>query len=199
LATTKTDNKHLAPKLLLRRHFLQQYHTDTPPRVLDCCQGSGVLWSRLLKEFPVTGYWGMDKKPKKGRVLVDSARILASGSWQADVIDIDPYGEPWAHWFALLRTGQAPLTVFLTVGMMQTRIGGGGLRLISKEVQHVLGVDRLTRKVAPGLLGKLHEVATDYCLRSALSYGWTVVECQEALPSVTTRYFGLRLERSTPA
>ena len=48
---TKTDNHSPGAKLLLRRHFLEKYHAAKPPRVLDCFQGSSLLWLRLGREF----------------------------------------------------------------------------------------------------------------------------------------------------
>jgi ubiquinone/menaquinone biosynthesis C-methylase UbiE len=62
---TKTDNHSPRVKLDLRRYFLKRYHAAGEPiRVMDCCQGSGVLWGQLRKEFDVAGYWGLDIKPK---------------------------------------------------------------------------------------------------------------------------------------
>ena len=58
----------------------------------------------------------MDVKPARGRVKVDSERILAMPGWDFDVIDIDTYGMPWGHWIAAVRNAKAAVTVFLTVG-----------------------------------------------------------------------------------
>ncbi len=200
----KTDNKYLAPKLMLRRYFLTKYH-QVPPRVLDCCQGSGKLWGTLLREFPVQTYWGLDKKPKKGRIAIDSERILASGQWVADVVDVDTYGSPWGHWFHLLRTGTGTITVFLTVGLV--RVGGGGM--MATVVKEVLGLAKLEPKLAhhktgkvmirASLLGKLHDFSVDYCLRQALSLGWQVIDAQEAFPSDKARYIGVRLQSVSAA
>lgn len=190
-ASIKTDNRFLEPKLKLRRHFLARYHA-TPPRVLDCCQGSGVLWKALLKEFPVEQYWGLDKKRRKGRLTIDSVRVLESGKWAADVLDVDTYGSPWSHWFHALRTGQGPLTVFLTVGLI--RMGGGGM--MSKPVLQALRLSGIKRAIPPSLLGKLHDFSVDYCLRQSLAMGWTIIEAQEAFPSDKARYLGLRLEKT---
>lgn len=198
--TKKTDNRFMGPKLLLRRHFLQRYHR-VPPRVLDCCQGSGKLWGALMQEFPVKTYWGLDKKPKKGRIAIDSERILASGKWVADVVDVDTYGSPWGHWFHLLRTGTGPLTVFLTVGLV--RVGGGGM--MATVVKQAIGLSKLEPKLVhrqtgpitlkASLLGKLHDFSVAYCLRQALPLGWQVIEAQEAFPSDKARYFGVHLIR----
>lgn len=65
---TKTDKHYLVAKLLLRRHFLARCHAEKPPRVQDCLQCSGLLWLKLSREFPLDSYWGVDLKPKKGRL-----------------------------------------------------------------------------------------------------------------------------------
>lgn len=199
--TKKTDNRYLNAKLILRRHFLSKYHSATPPTVIDCCQGSGKIWGILMKDTPVQHYWPMDKKPKKGRLAIDSCRVIESGHWKADVLDVDTYGSPWGHWFGALKTAQGPLTVFLTVGLI--RVGGGGMMangvkeaLGLSKLEHQLGkhgLDKVTIKAS--LLGKLHDFSVEYCLRKALTMGWTVVECQEALPSDKARYFGVRLAK----
>lgn len=191
----KSDNLFVRPKLLLRRYFLDKYH-PTPPRILDCCQGSGKLWAILLKDYPVDTYWGLDKKPKKGRLMIDSERVLQSGKWAADIIDVDTYGSPWAHWLELLRTGTNPLTVFLTIGVMRTspssRMGGGGI--MQTQVRDALGLGHLKHKVPNAIQGRLHDFIVSYCLRLAIRHGWRIVECQEAFPR-KARYIGIRMEK----
>ncbi|MEN3369967.1 MAG: hypothetical protein V7609_2110 [Verrucomicrobiota bacterium] len=105
----KTDNHNPDAKLTLRRHFLNRYHVpivaygDTSIRVLDCCQASGRLWGVLRREFAGVEYWGVDVRPKKGRLKIDSVRILDQPGVTQNVIDIDTYGSPFKHWMALLR------------------------------------------------------------------------------------------------
>ncbi|HZU48538.1 MAG TPA: hypothetical protein VFA16_15010, partial [Mycobacterium sp.] len=96
MAQTKTDNGNLEAKLGLRRHFLRRYHMENKPMVLDCCQGDGIIWRKLRQEFECD-YWGVDVKPKRGRLSIDSVRILAQPGWPHDVLDIDTYGSPWRH------------------------------------------------------------------------------------------------------
>lgn len=187
---TFTDNKFLATKLHLRRTFLEAYH-PTPPRVLDCCQGSGKIWNALRKQYPVAFYWGLDKKPKKGRWAVDSVRVLESGKWQADVVDIDTYGSPWAHWMALLATGHGEVTVFLTVGFVRV----GGLGFMSDIQKKASGIGGLSAKVPPAILSRLHDYSIEFTIRQALLQGWEILDCAEAFPSTSARYFGLRLRR----
>src|SRR6266576_3131176 len=115
-SSLKTDNTSPAAKLELRRYFLRAYHATEPIHVLDCCQATGFLWRTLRKEFPLASYWGLDLKPKKGRLKLDSVRVLAQPGWPQNVVDVDTYGSPWKHWTALLPHVTKPLTVFLTIG-----------------------------------------------------------------------------------
>ena len=78
----KTDNAHVRAKLDLRRHFLRTYHADGSANVLDCCQGSAVLWSTLRREFKLAGYWVMvrwpiepEQSPKLSPVVVGHAAV----------------------------------------------------------------------------------------------------------------------------
>jgi hypothetical protein len=97
MVKAKTDNHDPRAKLELRRYFLRKYHGDGLARVLDCCQGSGLLWGTLRQEFECESYWGLDLKRKPGRLSIDSSRVLAQPGWPQDVIDIDTYGSPWKH------------------------------------------------------------------------------------------------------
>lgn len=116
LKPKQTDNSHLQAKLDLRRLFLDKYHHNQPPDVLDCCQGSGTIWEQLKQEYVLNSYWGVDYKKKKGRMAIDSRRLLSSPGLIQNVIDIDTYGSPWDHWLALIKNIQRPTTVFLTIG-----------------------------------------------------------------------------------
>src|ERR1700756_3921286 len=106
----KTDNFNLEAKLELRRYFLRGYHQQDPPNVFDACQGDGVIWATLRGEFKVGFYLPVDLKPKKGTPRVDSVRVLDQEGWTFDVIDVDTYGVPWKHWFAILKHGKKSLT-----------------------------------------------------------------------------------------
>src|SRR5438552_1243842 len=99
----KTDNHNLPAKLALRTYFLRKYHMQDVRRdaagatninVLDCCQATGKIWGTLQREFPLAGYWGVDVKPKKGRLTIDSVKILDQPGWTQNVVDVDTYGSP---------------------------------------------------------------------------------------------------------
>ena len=184
----KTDNSDPRAKLELRRYFLRKYHAGNPPHVLDCCQGEGVLWGRLRKEFELASYWGVDIKKKKGRLRLDSVRVLQQPGWPQNVVDVDTYGSPWKHWEALLPNVRRPTTVFLTIGVVQIG-GGGGLDRIAARA---LGIDSLS--VSPGISGKLHEIALPRLLAMSYKYDIRIVEAVEAMSSGNARYIGVRLE-----
>jgi len=189
---TRTDNARIETKLELRRHFLRKYHAEGPVLVFDACQGSGLIWRTLRKEFRVDRYWGVDVKPKAGRVRADSTRILAQPGLVENVIDVDTYGEPWAHYFALLPNVTQPTTVFLTASV------GAGMGQYGRVVLEALGLGKLARNLPPGFQSKsrLGRLLIDYCLTlPAASARLHIVELAEGLPaSVGARYFGARLE-----
>lgn len=186
----KTDHSDPQAKLELRRHFLRKYHTDDPPDVLDCCQGEGVLWRQLRREFSLAGYWGVDLKKKKGRLKLDSVRILQQPGWPQNVVDVDTYGSPWKHWEAMLPNIRQPTTVFLTVGLVRMG-GGGGLDRVAVKA---LGLERLA--VPPGIAGKLHDMALRHVLTNSSERGIRIIEAVEAVSTGNARYIGVRLAPS---
>jgi hypothetical protein len=190
----KTDNFNVAAKLDLRRHFLRRYHE--PPhgeaRVMDACAGSGVLWGQLRTEFALASYWQMDLKPKKGRLKIDSVRVLSQKGWTQNVVDCDTYGSPWSHWLALLPTCQPPLTVFLTVGCPNI-----GMMQKNSIVEEILGLSKLKREVPGTISGRLnHTIGAEFLLAQAFNHGLQIVEAVEAISDGTARYFGVRLEKA---
>lgn len=198
---SKTDNGNLPAKLALRRHFLAKYHADGSARVLDCCQGDGVVWTALRKEFSVASYWGLDQKVKRGRMSIDSALVLGHPGWGQNVIDIDTYGSPWKHWLAMLPNMPHSLTVFLTIGRRGIANGNLSPKELANEEREVLGMPHgffsVCGKRASTLLGsRLGDLAANMSLARALDYA-TVAEAVEALGKTATRYVGIRLEKLT--
>lgn len=187
----KSDNDNLAAKLDLRRHFLRKYHADGAARVMDCCQGSGRLWFQLRREFVISSYWGLDLKPKRGRLKVDSVRILQQAGWSENVIDIDTYGSPWKHWEALLPRASSPLTVFITLGFKNTMP-----RKVGDFERRVLGMGDL--QIPDGIAMRLGSGSTPWCVGVAMQHGLRVVEAVEATPGKAARYIGVRLEPTRP-
>jgi hypothetical protein len=188
---TKTDNHDPSAKLALRRYFLGRYHgAEDPPHVLDCCQGSGLIWSALRREFPLAGYWGLDQKPKPGRLKIDSRRVLAQPGWTQNVVDIDTYGMPWKHWLAMLPNVRRPTTVFLTLGQRTT----GTVGAVDKESLASAGLDFRRLKLPPAFHVKLARIFPSYCLARCCDFGIIIVEAVEAASDGNARYFGVRLK-----
>jgi hypothetical protein len=204
LSDKKTDNHNQAAKLAVRRYFLRKYHGHECAdmlEVLDCCQGVGTIWRALRQEFVCDTYLGVDLKPLKGRLKIDSVRLLDQAGWKYNVIDVDTYGAPWKHWFALLRHAPHSLTVFLTIGIVNI---GGISSQADNETMRILGLDTLFAKCkarglkpAPSLTGLARDrVGLSACLDAARGHGFTLAECVEAEnEGGSARYIGVRLVR----
>jgi len=178
----QTDNKHLIVKLELRRYFLTKY--AEPFRVFDCCQGDGVIWSTLQREFPIENYYGVDLKPKPGRLKIDSLKILQQPGWTDNVIDIDTYGAPWSHWEAVVRHCERPLTVFLTWGRLN-------MTATENALEQKMGIPF---DVPSSLSSQLGAEAVRWAFHTNQC---NLVEVKEALEPTyksRTRYFGARIE-----
>lgn len=183
----KTDNANTVAKLDLRRYFLRKYHADAPISVLDCCQGSGVLWGQLRKEFPAATVWGVDVKARNGRLTVDSSRVICQAGWTQNVVDIDTYGSPWKHWLGMLPNVTQPTTVFLTIGTKN-----GMPRKAGETELDSLGIGGLDLPAA--ITMKLTEIAVRYELARTWDHGITLVEAVEASRGAAARYIGVRIE-----
>jgi hypothetical protein len=152
-----------------------------------------VIWSKLRREFKLASYWGVDLKPKKGRLKIDSVRVLDQPGWTANVIDVDVYGSPWAHWEAILRHGQAAASVFLTIGQHRAMCASSPL---SKAALASLGLAPIASSLPKGLHAKLANLSVSYCLGRAAELGWTMSEAREAICQGNARYIGVRLVKS---
>jgi hypothetical protein len=180
------DNSKLSQKLELRRHFLERYHREGELRVFDAFQARGIIWTTLAKEFPLTNYWGVDVLEKKGRIRIESSRILAQAGWRENILDLDAYGSPWTHWLHALRKAAHSLTIFLTLGSLK----GIKKRCLTAVELRVMGIPfKLPRAIS----GNLSQRNLEWMLAQAWER-FSIVEAIEALPHETARYFGLRLE-----
>lgn len=187
----KTDNHNSGAKLELRRHYLRTYHGAGDARVLDCFQGGGKLWTTLQREFKLASYWGLDLKPRKGRLKLDSARVLDQRGWTENVIDLDAYGSPWKHYQALVRNAQTSCTVFLTIGMV--KIGGGNF---DRSILEMLGANFRKLKIPNSLGVRLGLHVLNHAAGYAKAHGLKMLDVQEAFPQRNARYIGMRLEKS---
>lgn len=184
----QTDNHNPAAKLALRKYFLEKYHADGSAEVIDCCQGGGVLWSEIRKTHPIRSYWGLDLKPKKGRLKLDSVRVLAQAGWPQNVIDVDTYGSPWKHWLALLPNVQRPMTVFLTKAG-QTK----GMERLGHVELTAMGMPERIYKMSGAITHTLADFAMR-CLLANVGQWVTIIEAVEAMSNGNARYIGVRLE-----
>ena len=166
----KTDNKCLAEKIAVRKHFLRKFHPDNA-KVFDCCQGAGLIWKTIRQEIPVDSYWGVDLKARAGRVAMDSVGILRR-KLTDNVIDVDTYGEPWEHWLTMLPNVKQPTTVFLT----WTSLCSINMSTIVK--QYVFGGQL---QMPPSLYGKLWDYANAYLLTAPERHGLEVGACMESV------------------
>lgn len=181
------DNAETDGKLALRRHFLERYHADRQTAVIDCCQAEARLWSELRHEFDVR-YWGVDRVAKKGRLAIDSVRLLAQPNLPYDVIDVDTHGSPWQHWKTMLPNIRKPTSVFLTLGK------AGGLTSVDSAVLDALGLSRLRTPIPNALRWKLDGLSVGACLAQALTWGLKISEAVECYPPApNARYFGLHV------
>jgi len=184
----KTDNANLPSKLELRRHMLRRHHADGDIRVFDCCQGSGVIWQKLRQEFKVKSYWGVDVKPKPGRLKIDSRRVVCQPDLRCNVIDIDTYGMPWDHWIGLLPNIVEPTTVFLTIGLVT--MGGGSA--LSKTVRKSLSLPA-DWPLSPVFTDTLVQLSVRKFITMSAGSGCVAVEAWESTPGARARYLAVRL------
>jgi len=179
----KTDNYNLKAKLGLRRAMLAKMPAG-PISVCDCFSGNEILWSTLRLEFDVDEYIALDVKVKDRRLKLDSLRYLQNQKWNHNVVDLDAYGSPWAHWHEVLRRGGDCL-VFITVGStmfhMQSKFG--------------LASIGITFDVPAGMHSQIKDLVTDGMLGMALQ-DFKVLSAMEAEnPNGNARYIGLMLKR----
>lgn len=185
MTSRQSDNGNALSKLELRRHFLRRYHTGAAPLVFDAFQGSGLLWRQLRSEFDAR-YWGVDVKPKPGRLKIDSLRVLNQPGWIYDVVDLDAYWNPWKHWKAVLDFASQSVTVFLTIGIK------GAFPAAYAEAVECLGLGKLTPRVPQSIKARLSQRAVPQVLAQAFTR-FDVLEAAEAPPSAGARYIGIRL------
>lgn len=134
----------------------------------------------------------MGTKKKKGRLKVNSERVLAEAGWDFDVIDVDTYGQPWRHWEGIIKNGSRDVTVFLTIGMVA--VGGGGN--IQKETRDAIFPKfESMPKPPPGLFVKFSGHIIIAMLYRAKEYGWRIVEATITEETRNVKYVGIRLER----
>ena len=113
----KTDNVSLASKVAIRCWLLDRL-SITDAYVLDTCAGAGRVWAAMEDHVAIRQWTRCDVKPRGAGTLalsaLDAVRRFPLDTY--NVVDIDPYGEPWAPYRALLARLTRPVAVFLTHG-----------------------------------------------------------------------------------
>src|SRR4051812_43717130 len=112
---TLTDNRSIPTKIELRKRLLADMGL-TEVRVLDTCAGAGHIWSAMEDHVAIKQWVRCDLRPRQHGTLALSAvqAIQNLPLEQFNVVDIDPYGEPWEPYMALLARLTTPTAVFLT-------------------------------------------------------------------------------------
>ncbi len=186
-----TEDAVMRSKLHLRRYFLDKYHGDVtePLRVFEACQGNGQVWSALKREYPLR-VWGVDVKPKKGRLAIDPHRVLREGIGPVDVVDIDTHGEPWSMLEVLLQKNVGNLTLFLTWGM--PKVASNPSTVQKKSVGLPESTPRILAAKATWRLGV--ECCIGGCLNGKPYQAEEVRAVRMERAGARVRYIGLRLK-----
>jgi hypothetical protein len=185
-----TDNSAMSTKLALRRWLLDRTGI-TEVRVLDCCAGAGRIWT-AMEDFTTIRLWTkIDVKPRDMFTLKMKAEqaVVALPLADYNVVDIDPYGEPWAAYRALLKRLTSRMLVFLTVGDFRGTISGAAIEVAGMPASwqpYLVRLDELTRLVS------------EINLRRTWDYAHIRQACKAELPHEHLKthmiYYGLDLE-----
>jgi hypothetical protein len=182
----KTDNVALPSKVAIRCWLLARMGFTDDVRVLDTCAGSGKVWSAMEDHVTIRQWTRCDIHPRwpfRDTLPMSAVQAIAKFPLHVyNVIDIDPYGEPWEAYRALLPRLTTTTAVFLTEGHVMY----GGASNASKDA---IGIptdwpipptQTLSQYVAAHALGRTLEFAT------------VRVAGQIVLPGVT--YYALGLD-----
>ena len=114
-----TDNAALPLKVAIRRWLLDRMGI-TEAYVLDTCSGEGRVWSAMANYVSIAQWVRTDIKPRTpGTMPLSAEQACTALPVEAfNVIDIDPYGDPFGAYNAMLirRRILGPTAVFLTHG-----------------------------------------------------------------------------------
>lgn len=181
----KTDNGNKVGKIALRKWFLDRYHPSGDAMVFDCCQADARLWTAIRKTHLIKSYWGVDIKPARGRLTIDSVKVLAKSGWNENVIDVDTYGSPWKHFVEIVHNAPHPVVVFLTIGIINA----------TRKNPRAHGFDEffsLPQSTPQLLAGQVcFRLDVEMAFKYAKKYG-TIDTPMEAVSTAGARYIGLR-------
>lgn len=113
----KVDNRSLRDKVELRRWLLGEMNLQAV-RVLDTCAGAGKIWTAMRPHVTIDRWIRCDIKPRQlGTLRLTATQAVDSLPLDTfNVIDIDPYGEPWEPYLHALMRFRSLTAFFLTRG-----------------------------------------------------------------------------------
>ena len=182
-AAKKTDNRSLPTKIALRRWLLDRMGF-IEVRVLDTCTGLGRIWQAMEDHVTIRQWTRCDIKPRRAGTLA----LSATGALEKfnlapyNVVDIDPYGEPWEPFRAFLRRFSRPTALFLTHGhVMNAQVANSNLAAVGLPTNWPIP---RTPALSAFVAGQCLSIAHDH---AAIRYA-----AQVTLPRVS--YYALGLE-----
>mgnify|MGYP001574765918 CR=1 FL=1 len=183
-AAKKVDNTSLASKIAIRRWLLSRIGIQEV-YVLDTCAGLGKVWEAMEKHVVVRQWTRCDQPPRRTGTLALSAvdAIVRFPLETYNVIDIDPYGEPWEAYRALLSRLSHSVAVFLTHGhKRQASVN------ISADSMKAIGIP------VHWPIPRTANVST-YVAQHALGQSWrfATITCAGLIESIYVTYYALAL------
>jgi hypothetical protein len=182
-AAKKTDNASLATKVALRCWLLERLGMKDV-HVLDTCSGLGKIWEAMGEHVTIRQWTRCDHKPRRaGALAIEATRALEIFPVDVyNVVDIDPYGEPWEPFRVFLRRFSRPTAVFLTHGhVMNAQVANVNLAAVGIPLDWPI-------PRTPSLSAYVAEQQLSACL----DYARVVVAARVVLPRVS--YYALGLE-----
>ena len=177
----KTDNRSLPTKLAMRTRVLQAAGI-ADARVLDVCAGEGRIWEAMRARVTVSRYVPCDKTSRRAGAFeleaIQAIRLFDLAEF--NVIDIDPYGDPWWIYFTLVPLLRTKTCVFLTCGTTMPRM--------SLTLRESMGIPRAWNVPVDA---KVLDYAVQFALAKALDYSIIDYACEAK--SGFGRYYGLVL------
>lgn len=182
----QVDNRSLGSKIALRNWLLSRMNLSKVS-VLDTCAGAGHVWAEMQKHVTVEKWIRCDVKPRQAGTLMieatDAVKSLPIGDF--NVVDIDPYGEPWGAYAELLPRITRPTAVFLTCGRMS-------LKLVSHAALAFAGVPSSWCQDLPR-----SAYVSDFVGQTILERTWQFVNIEHSatvhMPKNNVQYYALGL------
>lgn len=183
----KVDTSDMGAKIQLRRWLLKRMGIEEA-YVLDTCAGLGKVWEEMQKHVTVRQWTRCDIKPRRAGVLkldaTEAIERMPIGTF--NVIDIDPYGEPWEPYLALLPRIAKPVAVFLT----NCQLSMGNISITASEA---IGIPRSWYADLP-CAQELHVIANEIILSNTLKHAKVLHAAKVEKPGgMSVSYYGLGL------